>query len=287
MKNGNWIFWAIGGGSLVLMGFTLYYNYTYATGLACDQQGIFGDMFGASNAFFTGLSFTGVIIAILLQRQELRFQREELELTRNEMVRTRNEFELQNETLKIQRFENTFFEMLSLFNSIVNTINVKDDNNEIVTGRKAINFILSKLEFSTRTYTKGAEYLKRSEGLTMNTPLHKRLEQLNLNDIQLIYHDIYDDYNDILGHYFRTFYHIIKLIEFSDIRDKKRYISIARAQLSNTEQLLLFYNCLHRNGNEKFKPLVEKYALLNNLDHNHLLSEHIASFYKPEAYGED
>ena len=40
--------------------------------------GEFGDMFGAVNALFSGLAFAGVILAILLQRQELKLQREEL-----------------------------------------------------------------------------------------------------------------------------------------------------------------------------------------------------------------
>lgn len=49
--------------------------------------GIFGDMFGAANALFSGLALAGVIAAILLQSQELRFQREELEMTRVELKR--------------------------------------------------------------------------------------------------------------------------------------------------------------------------------------------------------
>ena len=30
-------------------------------------------------------------------------------------------------------------------------------------------------------------------------------------------------------------------------------------------KLELFYNCLSSNGREKFKPLIEKYAIFNNL----------------------
>jgi len=33
--------------------------------------GPFGDMFGAVNALFSGLAFAGIIVAILMQRQEL------------------------------------------------------------------------------------------------------------------------------------------------------------------------------------------------------------------------
>ncbi len=39
------------------------------------ERGSFGDMFGAINALFSGLAFGGVVIAILLQRQEMRDSR--------------------------------------------------------------------------------------------------------------------------------------------------------------------------------------------------------------------
>ena len=39
--------------------------------------GPFGDMFGAVNALFSGYAFAGIIVDILMQRQELKSQREE------------------------------------------------------------------------------------------------------------------------------------------------------------------------------------------------------------------
>ncbi|WP_312176419.1 hypothetical protein [Chryseobacterium sp.] len=61
MKNNNWVLWLIGIGSVVFMSIVLWQNYLYASDLGKDYQGLFGDMFGASNALFTGLSFVGVI----------------------------------------------------------------------------------------------------------------------------------------------------------------------------------------------------------------------------------
>ena len=52
------------------------------------DAGEFGDMFGAVNALFSGLAFAGVIIAILLQREELRLQRQELQDTRQTLARS-------------------------------------------------------------------------------------------------------------------------------------------------------------------------------------------------------
>jgi hypothetical protein len=52
------------------------------------ERGQFGDVFGSVNALFSGLAFTGVIMAILLQREELGLQREELRLSRTELQKS-------------------------------------------------------------------------------------------------------------------------------------------------------------------------------------------------------
>ena len=87
-----------------------------------DERGMFGDMFGAVNALFSGLAFAGLIVTLLYQKEELKLQREELAQTREELKSQRVEFEEQNKTLKRQRFENTFFNILSLQQNIVNDL---------------------------------------------------------------------------------------------------------------------------------------------------------------------
>jgi len=47
-----------------------------------EMPGPFGDMFGAVNALFSGLAFAGVIVAILMQQEELKIQRKELTQSR-------------------------------------------------------------------------------------------------------------------------------------------------------------------------------------------------------------
>ena len=47
--------------------------------------------------------------------------------------------------------------------------------------------------------------------------------------------------------------------------EKYKYTSIVRATLSRYELVWLYYNCLTPVGNEKFKPLIERYAILKNL----------------------
>ena len=87
-----------------------------------------------------------------------------------------------------------------------------------------------------------------------------------------------------MSHYFRTLYHIIKFVDKSTIENKKQYTSIVRAQLSSYEQVMLFYNCLHDNGNEKFKPLIEKYSLFKNLDTSLIFNQQHLDEYEDSAY---
>src|SRR5690349_18273158 len=90
-----------------------------------SERGQFGDMFGAVNALFSGLAFGGIIYTILLQREELNAQRKELELTRLE-------FKEQNETLRLQRFENVYFNLLTIHYQLVENLTHKELRGRIV-----------------------------------------------------------------------------------------------------------------------------------------------------------
>jgi hypothetical protein len=61
-------------------------------------RGQIGDMFGLANSLFSGLAFAGLFYTILLQKKELH--------------ETKQELIEQNKTLKKQRFETTFFNLL-------------------------------------------------------------------------------------------------------------------------------------------------------------------------------
>lgn len=105
-----------------------------------SKSGTFGDTFGALNAFFSGLVLTGVIVTILIQRNELKYQRQELSLQRTEMQETRKEFLLNRTTnlvyKQLDRFEKALSEFTFNYNghSYVGneTISFLDDNKETV-----------------------------------------------------------------------------------------------------------------------------------------------------------
>lgn len=231
------------------------------------NRGVFGDMFGAVNSLFSGLAFAGLIVTLLFQKEELKLQRDELAETRKELNSQKLEFQEQNKTMKRQRFENTFFNMLSLQQEIVT--NFSCVNNKY-NGREVFEHMYIKAVINYRGRYHGIEEILKRYGLTA---------YLNLSEITRF------------NHYFRHLYHIFKYIDTSDlIEDKERYeyASIVRSQLSDYELVMLFYNCLTQKDNEieenKFKPLIEKYAIFNNLRKDLLAKEEHLKEYNDGAY---
>ncbi len=117
---------------------------------AKDIRGQFGDQFGSVNALFSGFALAGIIYTIVLQKKELSLQREELK-------DTRKEFKIQNITLKKQRFENTFFQLLTLHNDIVENMNI-DVFDGKYEKRKFFEGALKQLKFKSTNF----EYYKYS-----------------------------------------------------------------------------------------------------------------------------
>ncbi|RZJ84072.1 MAG: hypothetical protein EOO20_21740 [Chryseobacterium sp.] len=173
--------------------------------------------------------------------------------------------------------------MLNLFNSIIASNELISPGTNI-SGRKIFKIIREYNDQVLSDFTLSSDFVELILDRGIELKSQKNAFYLISEDLITIYDKTYSEYGDILGHYFRTYYHIIKLIDRTEKIDKHQYISIARAQLSNSEQILLFFNCLHSNGIEKFKPLVEKYHLFHNLDTSLLQSDKFLDFYSASAY---
>ena len=72
------IFAAVIGAVIAYGAFIFSFALPNDTVLEVDSTALIGDSFGLLNTLFSGLAFAGVIITILLQREELKLQREEL-----------------------------------------------------------------------------------------------------------------------------------------------------------------------------------------------------------------
>ena len=238
------------------------------------ERGTFGDMFGAVNALFSGLAFAGLIATLLYQREELKLQRKEL----NEQ---KLEFREQNKTLKRQRFENTFFNMLSLQQEIVANISFDE--------------VKTIIDFNAHTQDKqrtsyNGRSLFREMYLNLKVSIDKK--QFYQGVKGAIQANNYSAYSYIsattrFDHYFRHLYRIFKYVDTSDLipsNERYEYACIVRSQLSDYELVMLFYNCLTSNGRAKFKPLIEKYSIFNNLREDLLAKKEHKKEYSEKAY---
>ncbi|CAD0220328.1 putative phage abortive infection protein [Chryseobacterium sp. JV274] len=262
MKNNNWVFWLIGIGSVVFMSFVLWQNYLYATNLGKDYQGLFGDMFGASNALFTGLSFVGVIIAILLQRQELQLQRNELELTRKEMEQTRDEFVTQNYTLKLQQFENTFFQMLKMLNDIVKRQKYYE-RDQFFGGEEVFDIIFKNYYSAKHNYVATKLELDDLEAFYDETRVKSEFKNLSKTEILTIYRESSQLMDKKLIPYFSHINSMLKLLSDSEIKNKEVYSSILKSQLNDSELRFIFFKCVTGDVWNEFSTNIQKFGILN------------------------
>ena len=79
-----------------------------------------------------------------------------------------------------------------------------------------------------------------------------------------VYKEFYfDDYKQILSHYFRNVYHIYKFIFTSELIEKTKkqfYASLVRAQLSSDELYIILYNSIHQGlGYPNFLFLIKEF----------------------------
>jgi len=221
-----------------------------------EAPGTFGDFVGGVlNPILTFFTFMALILTIVLQQTELAESRVELS-------KSARALEGQLKALDRQNFESTFFEMLGLHNSIVNAMDVHRRKQDTWHGRDCFRHFVRELKIA---YENSAEHNELQRVLTA----HEKL---------------WDNFYGDLAHYYRYLYNIIRFIDESAV-DKIRYIRILRAQLSDDELVILFYNGLtHRAIN--FRAYIERFALFDNLPEERLLSIGHKSFYVDGAYEE-
>ncbi|MDE6023632.1 MAG: putative phage abortive infection protein, partial [Muribaculaceae bacterium] len=200
--------------TLILTCVAIFVLVYYVTCKNFDKPNEAGDTAGLANGLFSALAFAGVIYAIFLQKHELGLQRKELEQTRLELEAQKTEFKTQNDTLKRQRFENTFFNMLQLQQQITDNIfySYKSFNNktEEVRGREV--FFVAFEKVTHWIYDDVSDTNIPYEGM------RGLLEAKGIKEYEESFTPTYFD------HYFTHLYRIIKFVEESDlIEDGDRY----------------------------------------------------------------
>lgn len=213
------------------------------------ELGAVGDWLGGSTAPFIGLaSFLMILATYFTQKDELKQTKLSYETQTNLLVK-------QNQMIDIQRFEQTFFNLVSLHHEIVNSISFDINGDSKVDGRNVLHKIYLKL-------SKSLEYNE-----TQNSINH-RYKSINKG-----YEAWYIEHEMFIGHYIQNIFHLLNFIDRQNMsfENKYQYAKIVRAQLTNTELLILFYNTISRIKKRKFVEMMRKYKLFKYLNTDHLL----------------
>ncbi|UXS99744.1 putative phage abortive infection protein [Agrobacterium tumefaciens] len=232
--------------------------------------GTFGDFIGGTlNPVLTFLTFMGLLITIVLQQTELRDTREEL-------AKSATALEAQSKAADRQNFENTFFQMLSLHNTIVNSIDL------YYSGRKESMGIVSD---KGPRETRGRDCFKQffenfQDQYTVATgPTEK-------DRLQAAYDVFWDLRQQDLAHYYRYLYNVLRFVfEYEGKIDKQRYVKLLRAQLSDFELALLFYTALNAHG-INYWLYIHEYRILDNMPDSVFIHPTHKSLFSPQSFGE-
>lgn len=216
--------------------------------------------------FFAGLAFAGIIVALFLQMQELKLQRQELTASRKAMQEQASALKGQHAMLQQQAFEQTFFNLVNKYNSIVEQNSKEKPSVDHVIVK--LNNAFSSVESSTRI-----EYLKKSFNI----------DSKDKNSINYVKYNTYINslQKDIfLNRLYKLFYHIIYYaikhpyfkIEKNTLND---YIDTFKYTMKNGELILhrhmsIIYNDLElvRILTEDFRFFEDEKLELESIQHN-------------------
>lgn len=208
--------------------------------------GVFGDYVGGAAGVILGFAtLIALFVTVLLQRETLATARQQLADSKEEVRLTREESRRSASALTQQTFENTFFRMLEQFRefSLAIQFQPNPDVMSIYHGEHAWSRMVAKLK---------VDY---SGGIDAKSAAVDAYEELYLFQ------------SSWLGPYFRMLYHILRLVDSSQLTDdeKNLYASLARSRISRFEAVIIFYNLLSERS-VGLRTLVVKYGTLKHLD---------------------
>ncbi|MDF1726113.1 MAG: putative phage abortive infection protein [Sulfitobacter sp.] len=203
---------------------------------------------------FSALAFIWIIVTVFLQSKELSEQRAVF-------LGQKEEFEKQNENLREQIFDNTFFQLLSSQAGIIQGIDLNSSNKGRTIGRDCFRVFYSRLGYSAGS--SGIEF--------------ENFEKINENFFAANGHEF--------GHYFRFLFNFFRFLDNSE-HTKNHHVKVLRASLSDYELLLMYYNCVSSVG-KKFEHYITKYELFDNLPVSKLFHTDHLSFYPEAAFGQN
>lgn len=227
-----------------------------------------GDSFGIVSALMTSMAAIFTYQTLVDTRRQTEaaernsaLQKEEADRIRAEAAEDRQEAARRNQLRDEVEFkrdtERTFFGLLDLRLRLL--ADIQTGHAEFTkSGTDAIAELTSRI--SSKTYNQKPDDHENN---------YVNMYRKNVND---------------LGHYLRFTYHIVKFSEENFKKDSYIYVRLLRAQLSNSELILIAMNCAHGEGKEKFLKFVEKYSLLHNINFSDRAKYKLDDYFRPRAF---
>jgi uncharacterized membrane protein len=249
-----------------------------------DDWGTLGDFFGGIlNPIFGFASFIALLATIFYQSKELNASTKELRNSATALT-------AQNKAIELQSFEQTFFSWINTYRDLLNSISSNAGSSiKDTTGRTQLYNLWNSSLASHAIYSSISDYDPNTGSMIFKNEFsgdyglnfeslsnYKKIEIIGQHKPEavtdqlfklwsLLYHG--NEYQ--IDSLFRTVYRLLIWIDSQQPQrlnsaQKWLYVSIIRSQLSWIEMVYLYYNGLTGLGS-KFKILIEKYALFDNL----------------------
>lgn len=229
-----------------------------------ENTGQFGDSFGSLSAIMASLAALSALATFRITQDEIervktREAARDTEIRREKSAAQKRERNLDGAARKSE-FERTFFQLVQTFSSIVSETDYTSQSKiHQDRGRDAFRKMLQWFEAAVQT-----------------TQDHEKAFKRTLSQFP----------NDLF-HYFRFLYHLVNFVHESEGIDKYFYVRLVRSLLSDAEISLLALNCMYGEGEDKFKPPVEEYALLHNISDKYKNKLNLEGNFYDRAFGRD
>jgi len=233
----------------------------------------------------------------------------------------------QNNLFRKTQIENQFYEMLKLHKENLNDLFIvieEVDNVLRITGRGTFQYFINELSILYQvkkqlypneipdTWIKGAYNIFfygiskfENEMSDSEKTILKEIQQKAFNEVECetylkqkyihgkgFHHEFFAGYADKLGHYYRHLYQTVKFIANQTeliYSEKRNLLNMLRAQLSNQEQIMLFYywkSNLDTKWEDENNKFFTDYRMIHNVPNKHLDFEFIEIF-KSQYYKKD
>jgi hypothetical protein len=249
IRHAFWLFAAVILAVAALATFLIYQSWPLDN-ITIDRAALLGDSFGILNALFSGLAFAGLIITVLLQRQELKESRE---------------------IFSAQKFEDAFYRLLEFYSRNLNEIKMTDPQGNELSGVGVLSYVLQKFKSSTEQYN---DYIVE----------HPDIYKLGvLEEIQksLVHQSRYiGTIESILS--------LVENDIGAEKEEAEFYIKLTASQLTVHEVKYIFFRCLVSSTESLLVKLVCKSQLLtyriNELDLNETIVNYFNEIHGTHLY---